>query len=332
MTRTAFAAALLLVLAHDARAGEPAPPLRLKELVSVTADLVRIGDLVENAGDAASVAVFRAPDLGHTGSVPTAQVLAALRTHDISNVDTADLAEVIVTRLSRAISVKDIEERVARALAGQRGFGHAEDLKVSFDREPRTLHVEASANGDLAIARLHVEPRTGRFDVSFEIPGSAATRRLPLRLTGTVTDTLEAATLLRPMARGDIVRASDVAIERRPKSEIGGEALALDQVVGMSAKRTLRAGLPLRAADLSKPDVVQRNEPVTIVYEVPGMLLTVRGKALEAGSTGDHISVLNIQSNRAVQVVVAGPGRVIVPSVLPRTVASAGPAAVSVNQ
>ena len=33
---------------------------------------------------------------------------------------------------------------------------------------------------------MNVEPRTGRFDVSFEIPGSAAARRLPLRFTGIV--------------------------------------------------------------------------------------------------------------------------------------------------
>ena len=40
---------------------------------------------------------------------------------------------------------------------------------------------------------------------------------------------------------------------------------------------------------------MQRNETVTIVYEVPGIMLTVRGKALEAGAVGDVVSVLNVQ-------------------------------------
>ena len=43
---------------------------------------------------------------------------------------------------------------------------------------------------------------------------------------------------------------------------------------------------------------------------MPGILLTVRGKALEAGAVGDVVSVLNIQSNRTVQATVIGPGRV----------------------
>ena len=74
-----------------------------------------------------------------------------------------------------------------------------------------------------------------------------------------------------------------------------------------------RAAQPARRCaptDLIKPQVVQRNEAVTIDYEVPGIMLTVRGKALEAGAVGDVVGVLNIQSNRTVQATVIGPGRV----------------------
>ena len=73
-----------------------------------------------------------------------------------------------------------------------------------------------------------------------------------------------------------------------------------------------------------KPLVVQRNEPVTILYEVPGIVLTVRGKALEAGAVGDMINVLNVQSNRTVQATVIGPGRVSIAAAAP-VVAAAQP-------
>src|SRR5690348_17840295 len=39
----------------------------LKAEATVIGDVVRIGDLVENAGEAADVAIFRAPDIGQTG-------------------------------------------------------------------------------------------------------------------------------------------------------------------------------------------------------------------------------------------------------------------------
>ena len=318
----------LLAAPAGAAASQDTPPAapKLKELVTITADLVRIGDLIDNAGLAANIAVFRAPDLGQTGAVQVGRITDALKSHDVAGLDTGGLSEVIVTRLSRVITAKDVEERIARAAAGQYGFGDTKNLSVAFDREVRALHVEASATADLLIARMNVEPRTGRFDISLEIPGSAAARRLPLRFTGTVTETIETATLTRAIGRGDTIRDSDVTVERRPKAEVASDPIHAEQAVGLSAKRPLRAGHALRASDLMKTDVIARNEPVTIFYEAPGILLTVRGKALEAGAAGDLISVLNVQSNRTVHGAVSGPGQVTVTATTPRVAAAMAPA------
>ena len=53
-------------------------------------------------------------------------------------------------------------------------------------------------------------------------------------------------------------------------------------------------------------------ETVTIVYEVPGIRLTVLGKSVEPGGLGDSINVLNVESKRTVQATVTGPSRVTV--------------------
>src|SRR3954453_16871807 len=101
---TAFA--LLLALGHDAAAGPETKAPRLRELVTVTSDVVRIGDLIDNAGKAADVPVFRAPDLGQTGAVLVQRVADALRPYEITDIDTGGLSEVVVTRLSRPIGSK----------------------------------------------------------------------------------------------------------------------------------------------------------------------------------------------------------------------------------
>jgi len=323
MIRTALAAVGLAALSHVVHADEPRP--QLNELVTLSGDLVRIGDLVDNPGPAANIAVFRAPDLGHTGTVAVQTVLDTLNRHGVTQVETNGLSEVIVTRPSRSIGIADIEARIASVLAGQRGLGAADSLKVTLDREMRTLHVEPDATAELAVTRLRVDPRSGRFSVAFELPGSAIARRLPLRFTGSVTETMETAVLLRRMDRGDVVRAGDVSLERRPRSELSAGSLQLDQVVGMAVRRPLRAGEVVRATDLVHPEIVRRNETVTIHYEVPGITLTVRGRANEGGGAGDTISVLNVQSNRTVQARIIGPGRVAVTPNRPRTLAAAMP-------
>ena len=87
----------------------------LRASIIVNSDVVRIGDVVENAGTASQIAIFRSPDLGTTGSLPTTQLIAALRSHQVIGVDTGDIREVSVRRSSRMLASKDIETQVARA-------------------------------------------------------------------------------------------------------------------------------------------------------------------------------------------------------------------------
>ena len=109
----------------------------LRANVQVSGDLVRIGDIIDNAGSAGQIAIYRAPDLGTTGSLPVAQVLNTLRAHQVIGVDTRDLKEISVTRLARTLEGKDIELQVARALERRNGLGDAANLSADLRPRPR---------------------------------------------------------------------------------------------------------------------------------------------------------------------------------------------------
>ncbi len=100
--------------ADPAAAQNAVPALRAN--VTVTGDIVRIGDLIENAGPVADVPIFRAPDLGTRGAVSTERIVEAIRPHQLIGIDTRGLSEVIVTRASRAITSQEISARIAQAL------------------------------------------------------------------------------------------------------------------------------------------------------------------------------------------------------------------------
>ncbi|HEX5213091.1 MAG TPA: flagellar basal body P-ring formation chaperone FlgA [Pseudolabrys sp.] len=295
---------------------------KLKAEVTVTSGVVRIGDLVENAGIIARVPIFRAPDLGVTGTVPAEAVVEAVSHHQLIGLDTGDIGEVTVTRASRTIPAKAIEERVAQALAAQYALGPAQDVTVTFDRELTAIQVEPAAKGDPRVALLNYDSRTGRFDVTLDMP-TGATSRGALRLSGHAAATAEVVTLTHSVDRGEVIKTSDVAIERRPRADIGRDILrTTEQVVGLAARAALRPGQPLRGAELMKPELVQQNQMVTLIYQMPGMRLTSRGKAVEGGAEGDTIGVLNEQSKRTVQGVVVGAGRVLVSPVAPQLAAN----------
>jgi len=312
-----FGGAPIKVLATSVVAPAPETPVitrpTLKAEATVIGDVVRIGDLVENAGEAAEVAIFRAPDIGQTGTVPASRVLEAVLPHRVLALDTRGLAEVVVTRASRPITGKDIEARILRALAGQSGLPDAASLTVAFDNEIKPMQVESAITAELRIVRLGYDPRSGRFDISLELPGSAVARKLPMRFTGSISETFEALVPTRAIAQGEVVRARDLVPARRPKSEAAPNVIREpEQAVGMVAKRALRAGQAIRQSDFAKQEVIARNESVTISYEVPGVTVSIRGQALEPGAQGDLINVLNVQSKKTLQATVTGPGRVSV--------------------
>src|SRR2546423_4535349 len=161
----------------------------LRPNVQVSGDIVRIGDLIDNAGSAAQIAIYRAPDLGTTGSLSVAQVLNTLRAHQVIGVDTRELKEISITRLARTIESRDIELQVARALERRNGLGDAANLSLTFDRDLQTMFLDASNSGVLQPVSARYEPRSGRFDVSFEI-GNDASAPTKLRFTGIAVETV----------------------------------------------------------------------------------------------------------------------------------------------
>lgn len=315
--RTLLLATAIIASAATAALGQAkrddtiaAPKLRAN--VSVSSDVVRIGDVIDNAGPAAGIAIYRAPDLGTVGTLTTAQIVATLRTHHVIGVDTSGLQAISVARLSRSIEGKDIEAQVAQALQHRNGLGDAANLTLTFDRDVQDAQLDPAFTGALDPVSARFDARSGRFDVTFSIGNDGSAPAAKLRFTGTAVETVEVAVLARGVERNEVLKASDVLVERRPKAEVGNDGASRDRTVGMQSRRQLRAGQAVRNADLAKPDLVVRDQAVTLVFRSAGLYLTVRGKAQDSGTEGDVVNVMNMQSKRSVAGVVTGRGEVTV--------------------
>jgi hypothetical protein len=71
----------------------------------------------------------------------------------------------------------------------------------------------------------------------------------------------------------------------------------------------MRATLPPANGGRTIADAaVRRGESVSLVYQAPGLMLTMRARALEDGAVGQSIRLLNTSSNRTIDAVITGPG------------------------
>jgi flagella basal body P-ring formation protein FlgA len=316
--KLAFAAAGV-VLSIAAAAASERPTLRSDAVVDDS--IVRIGDLIDNAGIVADIPVFRAPPLGQTGIIPAAQVLDAVRAHALVGIDPGNVSEVTVTRASRAVSAGEVETLLATALARSYALGSAADISLSFGRPLRTLHLAPTQTGALHVDELRFDSRSGRFNGFLTVAGAPGVQ---VRLSGIATVMTETVELLRPLARGEVIKHSDVTLRRVPRAQVTPETVTdPDQAIGMAARSTIKAGRPMRVSELMKPELVERGESVTIVYQSPGLMLAVRGKATDGGAKGDMIDVVNLQSKRVVRGTIIGRGQVAVASMTARIVAAA---------
>lgn len=72
------------------------------------------------------------------------------------------------------------------------------------------------------------------------------------------------------------------------------------QAIGLEARTSIYAGKPVRPGDLGPPTLVERNQPVTLVYLSGGLAISTEGRALSRGSEGDEVRVMNLGSRNTV--------------------------------
>jgi flagella basal body P-ring formation protein FlgA len=85
------------------------------------------------------------------------------------------------------------------------------------------------------------------------------------------------------------------------------------QLVGMTARRPLRANQMLRMSDIAMAPAIIRGSMVTLMVQTENMTLTTQGRALEDAAIGQPIRVLNTMSNKPLTGVVKDQTTVVIP-------------------
>ena len=118
-------------------------------------------------------------------------------------------------------------------------------------------------------------------------------------------------TWARNISAGEVVQPQDLVWGKAALSPADA-ASDPDALVGLAARRPLRAGAAATGRDVAAVQVVKSGEVVTITFEQDGISLSLQGKAMGAGGVGETINVQNTTSKKIVQALVTGPGQGVV--------------------
>lgn len=302
---------IALLLAATSAAAQTAALPRLKAFVSVEGDVVRLADLLEGAGTDAMKPMFRAPEPGQSGTILASRVALAARDLGIAGIDGAGLSTITVKRNARKIGAEEMANAIRKALVERHGIGADSELELTGGAAE--LLLEPTLTGELQVRTLTFLSGTGRFEATLSLAGSAVLDRQQPKVTGLVTDFIRVPVLVKPVLKGDVVGPHDFTLERRRHTDVQGDVVTdPERLIGHAARRPLRQGQTIKDSDIARPELVERNGTVTMIVELPGIVLTLRGRALGAGAKGDTIQVQNLQSKKIVDAVVIAAGRVAV--------------------
>jgi flagella basal body P-ring formation protein FlgA len=153
--------------------------------------------------------------------------------------------------------------------------------------------------------------RNGQGTVVVSCEGKQAWRLfVPVRTATTVN----AVVAKRSIRAGEVLAAADVEVSRRSTASLPYQYLTDSaEVVGLTAKRTIAAGMVLVPAALDQRDAVQRGAIVTLISRSGGILVKTEGVALESAPLKQRLRVRSA-SGRIVEGVVESANEVRVGS------------------
>ena len=176
------------------------------------------------------------------------------------------------------------------------------------------IPVAARAGSTITLDALAVQSLARRSGLDW--PNAEGVRRIAVRAAGQATaaaprGNVEVLTYARSLATGEMVQAQDV-IWAKAAAAPADAAVDAEAVIGLAARRPLRAGAAVMTRDVAALPVIRQGELVTLVYEDGGISLTLQGKAMAAAGLGEVVNVQNLASKKIVQAVASGPGQAMV--------------------
>lgn len=289
----------LLAVAMMALMVSHAEAATLKSEALISGANLTVGDLFDEAGAHADYALAPAPAPGKS---------MILRVRDLTRVaDTFGIDWQPQTGLEQ-VTVKSARESIDRAelLKALTTAAGDTQLELQLPDHLNNFAVPAGHAGEMAVETISIDDTRQSFTARVALPSADGSQRIET-LTGRAFRVIDVPVLKSAMKGGDLIGAADIEFIRLRRDMVPADALLkAEQLVGMTPRRTAPAGKALQSMDLDAPMLVRKGQLVTMTLKNGPIALSLQGRAMQNGSEGDTVRILNTSSNQAVEGVVTG--------------------------
>lgn len=115
----------------------------------------------------------------------------------------------------------------------------------------------------------------------------------------------------RPIARGTTLSTADITLRREDISaQSSGYFTDTADVIGKTAKQPILLEHVIMPSSIAPPLAIRRGESVNVIASTDGFEIRTEGTAMQDGSIGDNILVVNRSSQRRIEATIVAPAEV----------------------
>ncbi len=267
----------------------------------ITHDKITLGDVFDGVTENTDYYLAPAPAAGKTVTLNAHDLTRISEAFNLGWVPASDLDHAVIRRSSSVVDRFDIQAAVQLKLA-EKMKGQKFDMEMG-DRFA-SFRVPEAADRTLKVEDLTYDAVKGMFRAVVSLAGAPEMKK---EVSGRLYQISQLPVLKTPLRPGDIIAAGDIDYIDIHATDITASMVTeAARLVGQTPRHGIAALRPVTAGDLQLPVIIKKGDVVTMVLKSGVIDLTARGSALESGSAGDAIRVMNTSSKQIVEAVVTG--------------------------
>ncbi len=289
---------LILIIALCVLTPSFAHAVGLKENSVVTDEYIRLGDVFYGLSHNEDKVIGSAPAPGQDMVLNARILLKISKKMGLSWRPSSSMQRVTLTRQGTVIDRELIEANLKEQLQNK-GLSGSYELIFTSTLSPIILPPEMEATMD--VTDLNIKPDRNWFEATIIAPS----KDNPIQrqhVSGTIQRMISVPVIRGALRKGDIIGARDIEmVEIREQSLKSNIILSSEDLIGLTPRRMLSPGKPIKDMDVEAPIIVKRGEFVTMYFNNGPLQLTARGKAMENGAKDDLIRVTNVASSKTIE-------------------------------
>lgn len=279
----------------------------LKEHSVLTGDTITLGDIFYDLPRNESHVLGSAPRPGNDMVINAKTLLRIAIALDLPWRPSSASDNVVLRREATIIEYDQIKEALYTALYDDNIYG---DYELSIPAQYHKIILPHDQPASMEITRFNTNAMNKTFEATIAAP-SAENPIQHFKIKGHLNAVITVPVLSDNLQSGHIITAQDIKHIKIKDREFTRDTIAdAYALIGMTARRVILAGRPIKASEIIAPKLIERGEIVTLSLNVGTMSLTTQAKALQDGAKGDIIRVVNTASNKTLQAMITGTNQV----------------------